>query len=118
MRDFLLVLLGVVAGALSGLIGIGGGVIVVPALIFLFGFGQHEAQGTTLALLVPPIGLAAAWVYYREGFVDLEAAILVCSGFVVGALFGARIATALSSVSLERVFGAALLAIGFKMLLS
>jgi hypothetical protein len=59
------VLLGLVAGALSGLVGIGGGVLIVPALIFLFGLGQHQAQGTTLALLVPPIGLLAAWTYYR-----------------------------------------------------
>jgi uncharacterized protein len=116
VQDILFVLLGLVAGVLSGMIGIGGGVIIVPALVFGFGFGQHEAQGTTLALLVPPIGLAAAWVYYRNGYVNLEAAILVCAGFILGALIGARWATALSNLALERVFGVALLAIGAKML--
>jgi uncharacterized membrane protein YfcA len=64
---FLYVLLGVIAGVFSGLIGIGGGVIIVPALVFVFGFSQHQAQGTTLALLVPPIGILAAWTYYWQG---------------------------------------------------
>lgn len=63
----LYMLLGCVAGILSGLIGIGGGIIIIPALVFLFGLSQHQAQGTTLALLVPPIGLLAAWTYYKEG---------------------------------------------------
>lgn len=64
-EEMLFILLGLVAGLLSGLIGIGGGIIIVPALLFLFGFSQHQAQGTTLALMVPPIGLPAAWTYYH-----------------------------------------------------
>jgi uncharacterized membrane protein YfcA len=114
---FLYLLLGLVAGALSGLIGIGGGVIIVPALIFLFGLSQHQAQGTTLALLVPPIGLLAAWTYYSQGYVDLKIAAFVCAGFFLGGLLGARIATALSNVVLEKIFGVALLLIAMKMLL-
>jgi uncharacterized membrane protein YfcA len=114
---FLYLLLGLVAGALSGLIGIGGGVIIVPALIFLFGLSQHQAQGTTLALLVPPIGLLAAWTYYSQGYVDLKIAAFVCAGFFLGGLLGARIATALSNVVLEKIFGVALLLIALKMLL-
>ena len=74
----LLLLLGIIAGAISGLIGIGGGVIIVPALVYLFGLSQHQAQGTTLALLVPPIGLLAAWTYYRQGYVDLKMAAWIC----------------------------------------
>jgi hypothetical protein len=109
------VCLGLVAGFLSGLIGIGGGVIIVPALVFVFGLSQHEAQGTTLALLVPPIGLLAALTYFRKGFVNLEIALLICVGFVVGSLLGARLATGLSNVVLERVFGIALLGIALKM---
>lgn len=111
-------LLGIAAGTLSGLIGIGGGIIIVPALVFIFGFSQHEAQGTTLALLVPPIGILAAWVYYRQGYVNIPVAASVCAGFVLGGLAGGRLATGLSSVLLERIFGAALLIIGLKMLLS
>jgi uncharacterized protein len=115
---FLYILLGLVAGALSGLIGIGGGVIIVPALVFIFGLSQHQAQGTTLALLIPPIGILAAWMYYKEGYVDLKIAALVAAGFMVGSLFGAKFASALSNAVLEKVFGVALLLIAIKMILS
>jgi uncharacterized protein len=110
------VLLGVLAGVFSGLIGLGGGIIIVPALMFLFGMTQHQAQGTTLALLVPPIGLLAAWVYYKQGYVNLKAAAIICAGFVLGSFIGARFATQLSDEILQRVFGVALLAIGIKMI--
>ena len=111
------VLLGITAGVLSGLIGIGGGIIIVPALVFFFGFTQLKAQGTTIALMVPPIGLLAAWTYYQKGYVDIKVAALVCLGFVVGGLVGANIATGLSNVVLEKVFGIILLFIALKMLL-
>jgi hypothetical protein len=68
---------GLLAGVVSGLVGIGGGVIVIPALIYLFGFSQHIAQGTTLAMLVPPIGILAALTYYRQGYVNLGVAALL-----------------------------------------
>jgi len=109
--------LGLLAGILSGLIGIGGGVIIVPALVFLFGFSQHLAQGTTLALLVPPIGILGAWAYYRQGYVDLKTAAIICAGFFIGSLLGATLATGLSNVVLEKIFGFALLAIALKMIL-
>jgi uncharacterized protein len=112
------VLLGLIAGVLIGLIGVGGGVIIVPALIFLSGFSQHRAQGTTLALLVPPIGILAAWTYYKEGYVDLRIAGLICLGFFFGGFLGSKIAAELSNVVLERVFGIALLLIALKMILT
>ncbi len=108
--------LGLMAGALSGLIGIGGGVIIVPALVFLFGLSQHLAQGTTLALLVPPIGILAAWTYYKQGDVDLKIAALIALGFFFGSLFGAKIATGLSNVVLGKIFGVALLLIALRMI--
>ena len=111
------VLLGFIAGGLSGLIGIGGGVLIVPALVVLFGFSQHLAQGTTLALMVPPIGLLAAWTYYRQDYVDIPVAVLVCLGFLFGGLLGAKLATALPTNALERIFGLVLILIGGKMLL-
>ncbi len=114
----LFVLLGLVAGGFSGLIGVGGGVIIVPALVFLFGLSQHTAQGTTLALLVPPIGLLAAWTYYQEGYVDIHIAVLICIGFLVGGLLGAKFANHLSNLALERVFGVAMLLISLKMIFS
>jgi uncharacterized membrane protein YfcA len=116
MNISLYLLLGLVAGILSGLIGIGGGTIIVPALIFLFGFSQHLAQGTTLALLVPPIGILAAWTYYKQGYVDLHIAALICIGFFFGGLLGAKLATHLSNVILEKIFGVALLLIALKMI--
>lgn len=110
-------LLGIAAGVLSGLIGIGGGVIIVPALVFLFGLSQHQAQGTTLALLVPPIGILAAWTYYKQGYVDIRIALLIAAGFFAGSLLGAKVATALSNDVLEKIFGVALLLISIKMIL-
>jgi len=111
-----LIVLGLVAGAFSGLIGVGGGVIIVPALIFIFGMSQHLAEGTTLALLIPPIGLLAAWTYYQEGYVDLHIAGLICLGFFFGGLLGAKVANHLSNAALERVFGVAMLLISLKMI--
>jgi len=113
---FLYLLLGLVAGFFSGLIGIGGGVIIIPVLVFLFGLSQHQAQGTTLALFVPPIGLLAAWTYYQQGYVDLKIAAFICLGFFLGGLFGAKLATALPNATLEKVFGLALFLISLKMI--
>jgi hypothetical protein len=118
MHNVLFILLGLIAGALSGLIGIGGGIIIVPALVFLFGMTQHQAQGTTLALLVPPIGILAAYTYYRQGFVNLQVAALICAGFIIGSLFGAKLATAIPDLSLQRIFGVALLLVALKMIIS
>ncbi|NUM81210.1 sulfite exporter TauE/SafE family protein [bacterium] len=114
---FLYIALGAVAGVFSGLIGIGGGVIIVPALIFLCGMTQHQAQGTTLALLVPPIGLLAAWTYYKQGYVDLKIAALVCLGFILGGWIGAKFATGISNSVLEKIFGTVIILIGIKMLI-
>lgn len=109
--------LGITAGAVSGLVGIGGGILIVPALVLLFRMTQHQAQGTTLALLVPPIGLLAAWQYYRQGFVNVQAAAWICVGFVLGSWLGAKFAVGMSDVSLRRFFGVALVLIGAKFLL-
>ena len=117
MNILLYILLGVVAGILSGLIGIGGGIIIVPALVLLFGLSQHCAQGTTLALMVPPIGLLAALAYYKQGFVDLKIAAFVCIGFFIGGLLGANLAIGIPSVVLKKIFGVVLLLVSVKMIL-
>ncbi|MHC4529248.1 MAG: TSUP family transporter [Planctomycetota bacterium] len=116
VNTLLCLLLGLLAGVLSGLIGIGGGIIIVPALVLLFGLSQHSAQGTTLALMLPPIGLLAAWTYYKSGFVDVRIAALVCLGFFFGGLLGAKLATAISDTLLTRIFGVALLLIAIRMI--
>jgi uncharacterized membrane protein YfcA len=113
----LYLILGLFAGIFSGFVGLGGGVIIVPALVFLFGMTQHQAQGTTLALLVPPIGILAAYEYYKHGFVDLKVAGLICLGFVLGGLIGARFATGIPDAMLKKIFGAVLILIGAKMVL-
>lgn len=115
---FLYLALGLATGTISGLIGIGGGVLLTPALIYLFGFSQHNAQGTTLALLVPPIGLLAAWTYYQQGFVDLKVAALICFGFFIGGFLGAKIAVDIPEDLLRRIFGLSMVLIGLKMIFS
>ncbi len=112
----LYILIGLLSGTISGLIGIGGGVIIVPSLIYLFKLSQQQAQGTTLALLVPPIGLLAAWTYYKQGFVNLNMAIFICLGFFIGGLIGAKIAIGLSSEILRKLFGFALFLISLHMI--
>jgi uncharacterized membrane protein YfcA len=107
-------MLGLMAGTLSGLIGIGSGTIIVPVLVFVFGFSIHQAQGTTLALLVPPVGILAAWTYYRHGYVDLSVAGYICLGFFIGGLLGAKIATNVPDVLLEKIFCITLLLIAIK----
>ncbi len=110
--------LGLLAGVLSGLLGIGGGILIIPVLVFLFGLTQHQAQGTTLALMVPPIGLLAAWTYYKQGYVDLKIAALVCAGFFFGGLIGAQFATVINAAILKKLFGIALLITALKMILA
>ena len=107
-----LLLLGMVAGYFSGLVGIGGGIIIVPALILLFGFSQHAAQGTTLALLIPPIGILAVISYFQKGYVDVKSAIIICIGFVIGGYLGGRMAINISEEVLKKIFAVALIAVG------
>lgn len=111
-------LLGLLAGILSGLLGIGGGILIVPVLVFIVGMAQHRAQGTTLALMVPPIGLLAAWTYYKEGNVDIKVAALICLGFFFGGLLGAKLAGVVDATLLKRLFGIALLVTALKMILT
>lgn len=112
-----LILLGLIAGAASGLLGIGGALILIPALVYLLGFNQHMAQGTTLALMVPPIGFLAAWTYYKQGYVDIKVAGIICLGFVVGSFIGAQWATAIPRGILRKMFGFLLLMISLHMIL-
>ncbi|QDU28524.1 Sulfite exporter TauE/SafE [Anatilimnocola aggregata] len=118
MQWSLLFLFGVGIGVLSGMLGIGGGVVLVPGLILLFGFSQAEAQGTSLAVMIPPIGIFAALVYYQHGFVRLPVVGLIALGFMVGAFFGAKLVPHLPLEFLRVVFGVLLLYLGFAFVLS
>jgi uncharacterized membrane protein YfcA len=110
------ILLGIVAGLLSGVMGIGGGIIIVPALVLLFGLTQQQAQGTTLALFAAPIGFLAAATYYKHGLVNVKVAVLICIGFLLGTLPGAKIATQIDSTILQKIFGVVLLLLSMKMI--
>lgn len=116
MNALLFIALGVAVGAFSGLVGVGGGILVVPALIYGFGFSQLTAQGTSTALLLPPIGLFAAYTYWKNGYVDVRAASLICLGFVVGGYFGAKLVIALPKDVVRRLFGGFLLIVSIKLL--
>lgn len=118
MLVVLFIVLGLLAGGLAGLVGVGGGIIIVPALIYLFHFSQKTAQGTTLALLVPPIGILAVWTYYRAGEVNIKAALFIIAGFIVGSYFGSHLANSVDNKQLTRIFGAFLLLVATKMLIS
>jgi len=110
------IILGLAGGVLSGILGIGGAVLIVPALVYLFGFDQKMAQGTTLAMLIPPVGLLGVWQYYNAGNVNFKVAGLMCIGLFVGAYFGGYLANQVSSDSLRKIFGVVLLLISLKMI--
>jgi uncharacterized protein len=110
-------LLGLVVGVLSGIVGIGGGILIIPALIYFFNHSQHKAQGTSLGALLAPIGLLAFLAYYRAGNVDVKAAFLIAAGFLVGGYFGGIWAQHLPEIVLRRVFGVLLLVVAADMLL-
>jgi len=116
MNYFMYVILGLVAGIASGIFGIGGGTILIPALIFIFGLTQHQAQGTTLALMVPPIGLLAALRYYYSGNVKLGMAAFICMGFFVGGLIGAHFVQDVPDPLLKRIFGVFLFLVSLRMI--
>jgi len=108
----LLIGIGFTAGVASGLFGIGGGVLIIPALVYLAGFTQHQATGTSLAILLPPVGLAAVLEYYRHGAVDIRSGLIVAAALFVGGGVGALIANHISGPHLKLSFGVFVLLIG------
>lgn len=118
MHYALYVILGLVAGIFSGMFGIGGGTILIPALVFILGLTQHQAQGTTLAIMIPPIGLLAAWRYWQAGNVKISLAGFICIGFFIGGLLGANLIHNVSDPMLKKLFGIYLLFISLRMIFS
>jgi uncharacterized membrane protein YfcA len=112
-----LILIGILAGVLSGLVGVGGGIIMVPLLVLLFGFNQHQAQGTSLAVLAVPVTAVAVFSYYKDGQVNIKYAAIIAAFFVVGSVFGSKLALILDQKMLKKIFAVVLLAIAGKMLL-
>jgi len=114
----IIIIIGLVTGSLSGLIGIGGGIIMIPALVFFAGLSQHESIGTSLAVMLPPIGLFAAYNYYKEGFVNLKFAAILAVAFIVGSYFSSKIAVQIPENMIRRIFSVLLLVIAVKMFFS
>ena len=111
-----LLLVGLLAGMLSGLVGLGGGVIIVPALVYILGFSQHQATGTSLGILLLPAGIFAVINYYKRGYVDVQVVLLIFAGFLLGGWLGSKISTGLDEATLKKVFAVALLLIAGKVL--
>ena len=118
MTQILYIVLGLIAGIFGGMFGIGGATILIPALVFFFGLTQHQAQGTTLAIMVPPIGLLAALRYYYSGNVKLGMAGFICIGFFIGGLIGAHFIQGMPEVALKRFFGIFLLFVAIRMIMA
>lgn len=118
MNVILFIVIGLVAGVLSGIFGIGGGIIIVPALIYLCGFSQLKAQGTSLAILLPPVGIVAFIEYYKKGQVNLQAGVLICLFVVIGSVFGAKIANNIPLSILRTGFGILMILISLKIIFS
>ena len=117
MNIFYLLLTGLIAGMLGGLLGIGGGIVIIPALVYVLGYSQQQAQGTSLAMLLPPIGILAFLNYYKAGFVDLKAAgIMVCT-FIIGSYFSSKYVVELPEYIIKKMFGVFLLVYAVKLLL-
>ncbi|HUY88562.1 MAG TPA: sulfite exporter TauE/SafE family protein [Pirellulales bacterium] len=114
MYFFQLFLFGCAIGVMSGLMGIGGGIALVPGLMMLFHFTQQQAQGTSLAVLIPPIGIFAALVYYQNGFVKLPVVGWIALGFAIGAFLGAKLVVHIPAAALQVAFGLVLLYVGFE----
>jgi uncharacterized membrane protein YfcA len=117
MNNAILLAIGLVAGVFAGMFGVGGGLIIVPALLFFLKVPVAEAIGTSLAALIPPVGLLGAAEYYRNGFINVRYAGLVALGLFVGAYFGARIMVSLPPEVIRRAYGLFLLAIAVRMLI-
>lgn len=116
--SILFIVIGTVAGILSGLFGIGGGIIIVPALVYLCGFTQLKAQGTSLAILLPPVGILAFLNYYKRGQVNLKGGILICIFLVVGSVFGAKLSNIIPINVMKRLFGILMMLISVKLIFS
>ena len=112
----ILLLIGLFAGILSGLVGVGGGLIIVPALIFFLGYTQHQAQGTSLGLLLLPVGILAVLNYYNKGYIDIKVVAIMSIAFILGGWLGSKIALRLPADTVKKIFAVFLFYSAFKLL--
>jgi uncharacterized protein len=112
----LLIVVGLAAGMLSGMVGVGGGIIIVPALVFFLGFSQHEAQGTSLGLLLLPVGILAVMNYYNKGYIDIKVVLIMSAAFILGGWFGSKLSLSLPQETVKKIFAIVLLYTAARML--
>tara|TARA_A100001035_G_scaffold220908_1_gene181072 strand:- start:422 stop:790 length:369 start_codon:yes stop_codon:yes gene_type:complete len=114
----LLIVIGLLSGSLSGLVGVGGGIIMIPLLISFFGFTQLNAQGTAIVAMLPPIGILAAINYYQEGYVRWEYSLVIAIAFVVGGFFGSKLSISISQHLVRQIFAIILFIVALKLFFS
>ncbi len=112
----ILLLVGLVAGILSGMVGIGGGIIIVPVLVYFLNFTQHQAQGTTLFMFLLPIGILGVMNYYKAGYVDFKTAFIIGTTFVLGSYLGSKFAISIDQKTVKQIFGVIIVLLGIKMI--
>ena len=112
----ILIAVGIVAGMLSGLVGIGGGIIIVPALVFFLAFSQKMAQGTSLGILLLPVGLLGVFQYYKQGYIDMRVVVIISLAFFAGSYFGSKISLSLPQKKIKKIFAVLMIIIAVKML--
>jgi hypothetical protein len=115
---FVLVMIGLAAGVLGGMFGLGGGIIMIPALVYLLGMSQHGAQGTSVAIMLPPIGIMAAYNYYKAGEINIKYALIIAGAFIIGGYFGSQLALQLSTNLLKKVFAVVMIIFAVRMFFS
>ncbi len=111
-----LLLVGLVAGFLSGMVGIGGGIIIVPVLVYFLHYTQHQAQGTTLFMFLLPIGILGVVNYYKAGYVEFKTAFIIGSTFVIGSYLGSKLAISIDQKTVKQIFGVIIVVLGIKMI--
>ena len=112
----IVIVIGIITGVTAGMLGIGGAIIMIPALVFFLGFSQQMAQGTSLAVMLPPIGILATYNYWKAGQVDLKVALILAVMFLVGSYFGSKLALTIPQPTLKKIFGVLLLLVAARML--
>jgi uncharacterized membrane protein YfcA len=114
----ILVVIGLAAGILGGMVGLGGGLIMIPAMVMFLGFSQKAAQGTSVAVMLPPIGILAAWNYYKAGYVNMKYALIMAFAFILGGWLGSKLAIALPDAYVKRIFAVVMVVTAVKMFFS
>jgi len=112
----ILILVGIAAGMLSGLVGVGGGIVIVPALVFFVGFSQKMAMGTSLGILLLPVGILGVLQYYKQGYVDIRVVLIISAAFLFGSYFGSKIALSLPQDTIKKIFAVFMIIIAVKLL--